>query len=198
MYCTMTLAITLLATCTLCNIFVLCTNNLCKRLPKASPNSLYLNISTMRLYRPLPRVGSVERQIAFFVSFRLALHRAILVQKWLECGVIRNYIRTKRNMGQMRFNIPSARIFTDSGKNIQRCFSLAQRRTPMSKLQFQTSEVSSWGIFVKNDLCLDAHGGYFKGRVGGWSNEAQICPWRSDHSTSCTTSTYYLVVWPLH
>ena len=75
MYCTMTLAITLLATCTLCNIFVLCTNNLCKRLQNTSPNSLNLNISTMRLYRPLPRVGSVERQIAFFVSFRLALHQ---------------------------------------------------------------------------------------------------------------------------
>ena len=147
---------------------------------------------------PTPPRGLSRETDCIFVSFRLALHRAILVQKWLECGVIRNYIRTKRNMGQVRFNIPSARIFTDSGKNIQRCFSLAQRRTPMSKLQFQTSEVSSWGIFVKNDLCLDAHGGYFKGRVGGWSNEARICPWRSDHSTSCTTSTYYLVVWPLH
>ena len=80
MYCTMTLAITLLATCTLCNIFVLCTNNLCKSLQKTSPNSLNLNISTMRLYRPLPRVGSVERQIAF-LSLLDCLEFPLLVKR---------------------------------------------------------------------------------------------------------------------
>ena len=162
----MTLAITLLATCTLCNIFVLCTNNLCKSLQKDFPQFLKSEHFHNAPLSPTPPRGLSRETDCIFVSFRLALHRAILVQKWLECGVIRNYIRTKRNMGQVRFNIPSARIFTDSGKNIQRCFSLAQRRTP--NCSFRHQRYHPGGFLWKMIFALMHMGDISR---GGWADE---------------------------